>query len=144
MHKISGLPGPRKIACCISAFVLSVSILAACVVGSACTDNPVQSETEQSTMDILIDTLAYIKAHHADAAEFISDNITFTSSYSGKEKQGYSGVTYTGGGWTVSVGHAIVPNYAYSIKADYSNGKIVWVGTSKNGQIQEESYTKLN
>jgi len=93
-------------------------------------------------MDILIDALAYIKAHHADAAEFINDNIAFTSSYSGKEKQGYSGVTYTGGGWTISVGHAIVPDYAYGIKADYSNGKIVWVGTSKNGQIQEESYTK--
>ena len=95
-------------------------------------------------MDILIDALAYIKAHHVDAAEFISDTITFTSSYSGKEKQGYSGVTYTGGGWTINVGHAIVPNYSYSIKADYSNGKIVWVGTSKNGQIQEVSYTKLN
>ena len=98
MHKISGLPWPRKIAWCISTFVLSVSILAACMVGSSCTNNPVQSETEQTTMDILIDALAYIKAHHADAAEFINDNIAFTSSYSGKEKQGYSGVTYTGGG----------------------------------------------
>ena len=63
-------------------------------------------------------------------------------SATGKDLQGYTGVTYTGGGWSFNVGHAVVPDYAYDIKADYNGGKIVWVGSSKNGQIKEESYTK--
>jgi hypothetical protein len=93
-------------------------------------------------VDILKTATEYIKINHPDAAAFLGDDISFTKSYSGKEKQGYTGVTYTGGGWTISIGHAIVPDAAYDIRAEYGAGAIVWVGLSKNGQIKEESYTK--
>ncbi|MFA5401209.1 MAG: hypothetical protein WC169_09395 [Dehalococcoidia bacterium] len=96
-------------------------------------------------MEILDSTISYIKANHPDASAFLSDDIKFALTGStGKDIEGYTGVTYSGGGWVISIGHAIVPNYAWGIKADYDNGKIVWIGDSKNGQISEESYTKLN
>lgn len=96
-------------------------------------------------MEILESTMSYIKANHLDAAPFITDHISFTiSGGTGKDIEGYAGVTYTGGGWVISMGHPIVPNYAWGIKADYGNGKIVWIGSSSNGQITEESYTKSN
>lgn len=100
---------------------------------------------DQLTMDILNSSMSYIKANHPDAAQFVPEDTTFTlTSSTGKDIEGYTGVTYTGGGWVVSIGHAIVPNYAWGIKAAYDNGKIVWIGTSKNGQITEERYTGSN
>ncbi|MCX6006485.1 MAG: hypothetical protein NTZ34_04390 [Chloroflexi bacterium] len=96
-------------------------------------------------MEILKSSLAYIKATHTDAAAFISDNISFTiTGSSGNDIDGYTGATYKGDGWTVRVGHAIVPDYAYGIRAEYGKGKIVWVGTSKNRQLNEESYLKTD
>jgi len=113
--------------------------------GMACTSTREPAAVEKINVEVLNNSIAYIKSNHPDAAAFLADNIAFTVTGStGKDIEGYTGVTYSGGGWTVSIGHAIVPNYAYDIKADYGNGKIVWVGTSKNGQVKEESYTRLN
>lgn len=96
-------------------------------------------------MEILTNAIAYIKANHPDAAPYIPNDISFSLSGStGKDIEGYTGVTYKGGGWVISIGHAIVPNYTWGIKADYSNGKIVWIGSSMNGQITEESYINSN
>ena len=120
-------------------------ILSGSLAGLSCTATTPPAAGDQVTMEILKSTMSYIKANHPDAAAFITDDISFTLSGStGKDIEGYTGVTYKGGGWVVSIGHAIVPNYAWGIQADYGNGKIVWIGTSSNGQITEESYTKSN
>jgi len=130
----------------ISVIVLmGAGILGGVLAGISCAGTPPSKAGNQVTMDILNNSLSYIKANHPDAAPFISNNISFTPvSSTGKDIEGYTSVTYTGGGWVVSIGHAIVPNYAWGIKADYDNGKIVWTGSSRNGQITEESYTTSN
>jgi hypothetical protein len=91
-------------------------------------------------LEILKNAMTYVKTNHPDAAQFIDDSISFSESGGGRGQQGYTGVTYTGGGWTVNIGHAIVPETIYEIRADYGNGKILWVGVLKNGQIKEEGY----
>ncbi len=96
---------------------------------------------DEVTMKILDRAVSYIRANHPDAASLLPDAGSFTrSGGTGKDIEGYSGVTYKGGGWTISIGHAIVPNFVWGIKADYGNGKIVWTGTDRDGQITEESY----
>lgn len=92
-------------------------------------------------MDILNNAMVYIKAHHPDAAVFIKDATTFTMSAGEKRVVGYTGVTYTGGGWTISIGHAVTPETIYDVRAEYNSGKIIWTGLSKNGQITEVNYT---
>ncbi len=94
-------------------------------------------------MDLLHSIMSFIGQHHAEAAPFIKADAAYTqTSSSGKGMLGYSSVTYSGGGWTVTVGHAVVPDYVNEITADYGNGKITWTGTEKNGQVTEASYTK--
>jgi len=111
--------------------------------GAACTSNPASAEVEKTNMEILNNSIAYIRANHPDAAVLLGSDISFSKfSATGKDVQGYAGVTYAGGGWSFSIGHAVVPDYAYGIKADYDGGKILWVGSSKNGQVAEESYIK--
>jgi hypothetical protein len=125
--------------------LMGAGIVSGSLAGMSCAGVSPSTAGDQVSMDILNSSMSYIKANHPDAAQFISDDISFTLSGStGKDIEGYSGVTYKGGGWVVSIGHAIVPNYAWGIKADYDSGKIVWIGTSKNGRITEESYTKSN
>jgi len=120
-------------------------IVGAGLSGLACAEPAPATPGDEVTMEILNNAITFIKANHPDAAVFMPADISFTlSSSTGKDIEGYTGVIYSGGGWTISIGHAIVPNYAWGIKADYDNGKIVWIGDSKNGQISEESYTKLN
>lgn len=120
-----------------------MGILSASLAGMSCAGAPPSTAGDQVTMEILKSTMSYIKANHPDAAPFITADISFTiSGGTAKDIEGYNGVTYTGGGWVISMGHPIVPNYAWEIKADYDNGKIVWIGTSRNGRITEESYTK--
>lgn len=111
-------------------------------VGISCSINPVSSEKEQVTMDILANSIAYLKTYHPDAAAFLGDDISFTKSSSAKGKLGYTGVTYKGGGWTFAIGRAVTPEAPYDIRAEYGDGEIVWVGLSENEQIKEESYTK--
>ncbi len=125
--------------------ILYVSVLLLIGAGMSCSGTSPSTSGDQVTMDILNSSMSYIKANHPNAAPYIPNNISFSLSGStGKDIEGYSGVTYKGGGWVVSIGHAIVPNYVWGIKADFDNGKIVWIGSSKNGQITEESYTKSN
>jgi hypothetical protein len=138
------LPASR-ITYIIGAFLLMSGILVTCLgSGISCAIDRREAIGEQTAMDILDDTMAYIRVHHPDAAAFLADDISFTASYTEKYRQGYTGVTYTGGGWTISIGRTITPEAmdSYGIRAEYSNGKIVWVGRSKNGQLTEESYTK--
>lgn len=125
--------------------LLSLAVLLLITVGICCTAAEPAAQGDQVTMEILDSTISYIKANHPDAAAFMPEDLALTlSSSTGKDIEGYTGVIYSGGGWLISMGHAIVPHYAWGIKADYDNGKIVWIGTSRNGQITEESYTKSN
>ena len=120
--------------------VMSVSMA-----GLSCGAPAPAAPDDEVTMEILNNAITYIKANHPDAAVFMPQDLTFTlSGHTGRDIEGYTGVTYSGGGWTISIGHAIVPNYTWGIKADYDNGKIVWIGSSRNGQITEESYTTSN
>jgi len=115
--------------------IIGVTLLGVC----ACA-KPAVSEPYKEMLDSV---MSYIKQNHPDAAPFINDNIVFTlSSSTGKDTQGYSGATYTGGEWTVTIGRTIVPDSVDGIMADYNNGQIVWIGNSKNGLIEEKSYTK--
>lgn len=85
--------------------------------------------------------MQYIKQHHTNAATFIADNITFTQvSASDRRKIGYSSAVYSGGGWTVTVGHASTAVIIEEINASYNDGKIVWTGRSKDGVISEDNY----
>ena len=124
--------------------ILLTGIIAVAFLGStACTSTPAAAEVEKVNMEVLKNSIAYIKANHPDAEALLSSDISFSRvSGTGKDLQGYTSVTYTGGGWSFSIGHAVVPDYAYNIKADYDGGKIVWVGSSKNGQVKEDSYTR--
>ena len=115
-------------------------ILFTCLSVIACSDERLSATGEQTVMDILKNTMIFIKAHHPDAAALINDNISFTLSTGDRQNQGYTRVICSGGGWTVSIGHAITPDNIYDIRAEYVKGQIVWVGSSKNGQIREESY----
>jgi hypothetical protein len=115
------------------------------LVGLSCGVPAPTTPGDEVTMEIINNVISYIRSNHPDAAPFLPGNIYFTTAGStSKGIEGYSGVTYKGGGWVISIGHAIVPNYTWGIKADYDNGKIVWIGTSKNGKITEESYTGSN
>ena len=85
--------------------------------------------------------MQYIRQHHTDAAPFISEKITFMQvAASNKRKIGYNRVDYSGGGWTVTIGHAATAVIMEEISASYNNGKIVWNGRSQDGVISEDSY----
>jgi hypothetical protein len=120
--------------------LLAVGILLECAGSVSCSGEKLSATGEQTTMDILRNTLEYIRAHHPETASLISDGISFAENADAKGKQGYSRVVYTGGGWTISIGRAITPENIYDIRAEYGNGQIVWVGTSSSGVITEESY----
>ena len=91
--------------------------------------------------DLLKGTMSFIKAHHSDAAPFISGSLAFTqASASDKRKIGYNREVYSGGGWTVTVGHAATAKIFEEINASYNNGKIQWTGRSQDGVINEDSY----
>jgi hypothetical protein len=132
----------RKIIYLVAILSLASSILVACLGNIACSSTQAPTEKEQTTMDILKNAIGYIKTKHPDAAVFMNDNISFAESSSEKHQQGYTGITYTGGGWIIIIGHAITPETVYEIRAEYNNGNITWIGVSKNGQIKEDSYTK--
>ncbi len=89
---------------------------------------------------MLKDVMAYIGAHHPDAAPLIPDDPRWQETAATKAP-GYSSVTYSAGGWRVTIGHAMTPELTYEVKAEYADGKIVWVGTIKDGTITEESYS---
>jgi hypothetical protein len=102
---------------------------------SSCTE-PVTPETG----DMLNSVMDYIKANHTDAAPFIKEDMKWTEAGSAK-RPGFTGVTYSAGGWTVAIGHAVTAEVIYDVRAEYRGGKILWVGTIKDSVITEESYT---
>jgi len=120
------------------AWLLALAFITPVTAALACSSNLPQSQPASA---IANSAMAYIKSHHMDAAPFIADKINFTKvDTSGKGKLGYSQVIYNGGGWSISIGHAVVPELVYEISASYEDGKIVWIGLSKDGVINEQSY----
>jgi len=114
--------------------------MAWCIAAPACSAAPVVADRDPVTMEILNSAMGYIKEHHPDAAAFIREDAVYTADTGDKRKLGYSKVIYNGGGWVVSIGHAVTVDLIYDITADYSNGKIVWIGRSTDGKIGEDSY----
>ena len=133
----SGSDGAGRNSLLLIAIAFAVWSLAA----AACSSVPVTSDKETGSMDILNNTMQYIRQHHTDAAPFISEKITFMQvAASNKRKIGYNRVDYSGGGWTVTIGHAATAVIMEEISASYNNGKIVWNGRSQDGVISEDSY----
>ena len=124
--------------------ILVAAVILSAVLGSAACSSGAAAlaEKEQTEMDILHSTMSYIGSHHADAAAFIPADISFNQLPHDQRKVGYGSVTYTGGGWEVSIGHAITLDEIYDMRADYQSGKIVWIGRSQDSVITEDSYTK--
>jgi hypothetical protein len=85
--------------------------------------------------------LTYIKQHHSDAAPFIKDNLSWQRSATTK-KMGYSGYTYTGDSWIITIGHPITAEEIFDLRADYGDGLIIWSGIFKNNAISEIMYSK--
>lgn len=93
------------------------------------------------TMQLVKDSMAFIKNHHPDAAPYISDATEYERiSETGIDIQGYSGAVYQGRGWTIKVGSAITAQLLLEIRSEYDEGKIVWVGFYEEGEIIEDSY----
>lgn len=91
--------------------------------------------------DIPDSVMDYIKQNHPDAAPFIEEDISWTKS-SQDITVGHSRYVYTGGCWTLKIGHSITAEVIYGIEAECSEAGILWVGTIKGGTITEEGYTK--
>jgi hypothetical protein len=122
--------------------MVATALIAWSVASAACAAAPAEADREVGNMVILTNAMQYIKQHHADAAPFIPDNLAFTAAAPGdKRRTGFSQGVYNGGGWTMTMGHAVTAELVYEISADYNNGKIVWNGFSKDGVISELSYT---
>ena len=93
--------------------------------------------------------MAYIKANHTDAAQFI-ESLTWTG---GRQETGLLGgetYIYQAQGWKVTITYPVIPNPVYSITAEYqatttagSMGipySVMWQGTWQNGVTTEVSY----
>lgn len=107
----------------------------------ACGEPPPETNGNEIVAgDMLNSVMDYIKANHPDAAPFIKENMKWAETVSAK-RPGYTGVTYSASGWTVTIGHAVTAEIIYDVRAEYPSGKIVWVGTIKDSVITEESYT---
>jgi hypothetical protein len=107
----------------------------------ACGEPPPETNGDEIVAgNMLNSVMDYIKANHTDAAPFIKEDMKWTEAGSAK-RPGFTGVTYNAGGWTVAIGHAVTAEVIYDVRAEYRGGKIVWVGTIKEGTITEESYT---
>jgi len=129
---------------CSVAGIMAAGLLPLAFVGvllASCAGGRASSPGEAAPQDILTASLTYLKSHHSDAAVYLTDNISFTQiTATGKGRLGYTGVTYTGGAWNISIGHPVVPDYSWEITANYNGGQIVWVGSWKNGILGEVSY----
>jgi hypothetical protein len=93
----------------------------------------IPSDTLNSVMD-------YIKQNHPDAANFISEDISWTKS-SETILVGHTRNVYTGDGWTVTLGRSAIAEIKLEVSAEYNNQAIVWVGTIKDSVITESSYS---
>ena len=93
--------------------------------------------------ELITKVVDYIRQNHEDVRSYIPDDIQFTVTGSGRERIGYSRVIHTGSGWTITIGHTLVPGAPCEIHAVYGDDYIVWTGTSDGTAITEESYRKL-
>ena len=117
--------------------VIVAAMLPACAI-------PISGDAESEKMvDTVINTvMAYIKQNHPDAAPYIEADIHWTRIEMSR-KPGYTGYSFNGGGWMVNIGHPIVADDIYDIRAEYEAARITWVGLLKNGAITEESYSNF-
>ena len=118
--------------------IVGISLLGVC----SCSE-PVTHETNGGEImadDMLSMVMAYIKQNHPDAAPFIKEGMSWAKT-SGPKQMGYTEATYTGDGWTVTVGHAVTAEVVYEVRAAYDKEGIVWRGTIKDDVITETNYT---
>jgi hypothetical protein len=122
---------------------LIVLIAISFVVSSCAQPNSHQNANADKTMaeEMLNGIMNYIKANHPDAKPFIKDKMSWTQNSSIK-RVGYTAVTYSGDGWTVTIGHAVTAEVIYEIRAEYNKEDIVWVGTIQDNTVTENSYVK--
>ena len=118
--------------------IVGISLLGVC----SCSE-PVAHETNGGEImadDMLSTVMAYIKQNHPDATPFMKEGISWAKT-SGPKQMGYTEATYTGDGWTVSIGHAVTAEVVYEVRAAYDKEGIVWNGTIKDEVITETNYT---
>ena len=124
-----------------SGLVLIIAVLLG--VSSCAQSNINQNANTDETMaeEMLNSVMNYIKTNHPDAAPFIKEKMSWTQSSSVK-RVGYTSFTYSGDGWTVTIGHAVTAEVIYEIRAEYTEEGIVWVGTIQDNSVTENSYVK--
>jgi hypothetical protein len=93
--------------------------------------------------DVLKTVLDYIKENHPDAAGSLVDTGYFTVSSDSKRVLGNRRSIYSGSGWNISIGHPVIPEIVYNIKAVYNNGEIIWSGRILNGKVEEQCYENI-
>ena len=94
--------------------------------------------------------VAYIKANHANAAQFLND-ISWTGGRQETNLLGAETYVWQSQGWNVTINYPVVAQPTYKITASYSapqtSGivgipyRIVWEGTWQNDALTETSYT---
>jgi len=88
---------------------------------------------------MLESVLAFIKKNHPETSSLIPGNIRWTGAGLVR-KPGYSSQAYSGGGWTVTIGHAVIPEPVYDVKAENAGAGIIWTGKIQNELVQETGY----
>lgn len=118
--------------------IVGISLLGVC----SCSE-PVADETNGGEImadDMLSTVMAYIKQNHPDATPFINESIYWAKT-SGPKQMGYTEATYSGDGWSVTIGHAVTAEVVYEVRAAYDKEGIVWSGTIEDDVITETNYT---
>ena len=83
--------------------------------------------------------LAFIKKNHPETSSLIPSNISWTNA--GRVmKPGFTSQAYSGGGWTVTIGHTVTPEPVYDVKAENGSAGITWTGKIQNETVQETGY----
>jgi len=118
--------------------IVGISLLGLC----SCGESPAQETSESEIMadDILNSVMDYIEENHPAAAPFIREGVYWAKTSCPKQ-MGYTEATYTGDGWTVTIGHAVTAEIVYEVRAAYDKEGIVWNGTIKDEVITETNYT---
>lgn len=115
------------------ALIVGIGLLGICSCAKPAASEPYE--------EMVVSVMDYIKQNHPDAAPFIKQPMSWTVT-SPVIKYGYTRCTYTGDGWTVTIGHAATVEVVHEVTAEYNAEEIVWVGTIKDDAITEKSYTK--
>ena len=93
--------------------------------------------------------MTYIKANHADAAQFL-DNLSWTGGRQNTNLLGAETYIWQSQGWNVTIHYPVVAEPIYKIAAYYSAQqtpesigipyRIVWEGTWQNDTLTETNY----